>query len=88
MLKETQVRVETKYTPTFTKGDVVALNKDCCSQTITADNDDPFFKKGCICVIEECGLAHFFENKKGEPPELLKDGEWCMLNVIIEDSKI
>ena len=77
-----------KYTPTFSKGDAVVLNKDCYSYSTIADFDGLCFKEGRFCLIIKCGLAHFFVNEKGEKQELVKDGEWCLLNAILKDSDI
>ena len=84
----TKVYVEKKYTPTFTEGETVVLTRDCYSYSTIADFDGPYFKEGRVCTIKKCGLAHFFVNKKGEKEELVKDGEWCLLDAILEGSEI
>ena len=84
----TKVYVEKKYTPTFTEGEIVILTRDCYSYSTIADFDGLYFKEGRFCKIKECGLAHFFVNKKGEKGELVMDGEWCLLDAILEGSEI
>ena len=85
---KTEVYVEKKYTPTFTEGEIVVLKKDCYSYSTIANFDELYFKEGRVCKIKKCGLTHFFVNKRGEKQELVKEGEWCLLNVILKDSDI
>lgn len=85
---KTRVYVEKKYTPTFPEGEIVVLTRDCYSYSKTADLDEFYFKEGRVCKIKECGLAHFFVNEKGEKQELVMDGEWCILDAILEASEI
>ena len=88
MSRDTEICVEKKYIPTFPEGEVVVLNKDCYSYGVIADFDELYFKEGRLCKINKCGLAHFFVNKKGEKGELVKEGEWCSLDAILEESEI
>ena len=86
MIKKTDTQLNTKYTPpSFDKGDIVALKRDCYSYNILAEfEEEDTFKEKCECEIDKCGLSHFYIDENEQFIEHVEDCEWCCLELVGE----
>ena len=87
MLQDTEVEVNSKYTPTFKSDDFVVLTEDCECYGDTPELDSRFFKKDRVCEVIECGLSHFFVDEESRFIQFVEDCEWCSVGAIIAESE-
>lgn len=85
----TAVKANLKYIPTFQSDDLVVLNTDCERYTMSPEFVNKFFKKGRICIVQECGLSHFVVDNSYPPKEFgeVENCEWCLVDAIIEEEE-
>jgi hypothetical protein len=84
MIKKTSTRLNAKYTPpSFERGDIVTLKRDCYSyNALVAFDEKDIFKEKCLCEIYECGLSHFYIDENEQFVEHVEDCEWCALELV------
>lgn len=69
MVHKNQTFRKLVYPPSFEKGAVVVLEKNCIGyrpNSKWSNVTDPFFKKSCLFVVFDCGDSIYNTNEEGE----------------------